>query len=350
MYEHIMVPVDDSVLSSLNAETAVQLARRLGARITFFHAAHDLGATRSGAKLKATDPHAFEESAFGDTHMVLAQYAASAELAGVPYDTQCLASGHPADAIVAAAITHHCDLIVMATRGEHGLAGLLHGSQTDRVLRQAPVPLLVTRVASQAPVRAVEKVLAILHDEHQTLLSLATAMRDMAQQPTTSATAIDLPHLAAMLSHLSTYSQQIHWPKEERYLFRALRDQAPESGGLIDELHAQREREKALIQQAQALLAPVMSELGEPVADLFACVLALADSVHTHVTAEEQALLPLARQRVPDEAWASMASVLHAHHFPGFGAMPVDDTRKLFTRMAELHGPAHAHRANTARV
>ena len=66
--------------------------------------------------------------------------------------------------------------------------------------------------------------------------------------------------------------------------------------------------------------------------------------------AEEQALLPLARQRVPDEAWASMASVLHAHHFPGFGAMPVDDTRKLFTRMAELHGPAHAHRANTARV
>ena len=349
MYEHIMVPVDESVLSSLNAESAVQLARRLGSRITFFHAARDLAATRSGARLKAADPHAFEESAFGDTHMVLAQYAASAEAAGVPYDTQCLASGHPADAIVAAAIAHHCDLIVMATRGEHGLAGLLHGSQTDRVLRQSPVPLLVTRVASQAPVRAVEKVLAILHDEHQTILSLATAMRDMARQPTASAAALDLPHLAAMLGHLSTYSEQIHWPKEERYLFRALKDQAPECGRLIDDLHAQRDRERALVQQAQALLVPVMSEMGSPVGPLFACVVELAEQVHQHVSAEEQALLPLARDRVPEEAWASMAQALHAHHFPGFGAMPLDDTRKLFTRMAELHAMAHGPSAASAR-
>ena len=87
VYGHLMVPVDDSVLSSVNAEAAVQLAARLGARITFFHAAPDLGATRAGARLKSNDPRAFAESAFGDTHAMLAKYAVSAEALGVPYKT-----------------------------------------------------------------------------------------------------------------------------------------------------------------------------------------------------------------------------------------------------------------------
>lgn len=337
MYEHIMVPVDDSVLSSLNAETAIQLAKRLGSRITFFHAAADLGATRSGARLKASDPRAFEESAFGDTHMVLAQYAASAEAAGVPYDTQCLASGHPADAIVEAARAHQCDLIVMATRGEHGLAGLLHGSQTDRVLRQSPVPLLVTRVASQTPVKAVEKVIAIIHDEHQTLLSLAAAMKGMTMPAKPATPAIDLPHLAAMLQHLATYSRHIHWPKEERYLWRVIGEQAPECGALLRDLHGQHEQEQALGREALIRLEPVMSELGAPLGPLFATVTALAECVQAHIAIEEQVLLPLARAHLPEDEWASMAAVFHAHHFPGFGAMPVEETRKLFTRMAELH-------------
>lgn len=336
MYDHIMVPVDESVLSSLNAETAVQLARRLGSRITFFHAAADLAATRSGARLKANDPHAFEESAFGDTHMVLAQYAASAEVAGVSYDTQCLASGHPADAIVEAALAHNCDLIVMATRGEHGLAGLLHGSQTDRVLRQSPVPLLVTRVASRSPVKAMEKVIAILHDEHQTILSLATAMRDMAKQSQSSNSLIDLPHLAAMLNHLQAYSRHIHWPKEERYLASAIKELAPEAESLLADLHAQHGKEQALVQQAQALLVPVMSEMGASAVALFATIAELADCVQANIAAQERGLFPLARECITDDHWATMASVFHAHHFPGFGAMPLEETRKIFTRIAEL--------------
>jgi nucleotide-binding universal stress UspA family protein/hemerythrin-like domain-containing protein len=339
MYGHIMVPVDDSVLSSLNAETAVQLAQRLGSRITFFHAAEDLGATRSGARLKAANPQAYKESVFGDTHMVLAQYAACAEVAGVPYDTQCLATGHPADAIVEAAVAHGCDLIVMATRGEHGLAGLLHGSHTEQVLRQSPVPLLVTRVASQSPVGAVEKVTAILHDEHRTILSLVAAMRHMVTQPPAPQAAIDLPHLAAMLRHLATYSARIHRPKMMRLALVTGTD-AAESAALLRDLHARHAKEQGLIDEALARLEPVMSEMGAPVAPLFAAVTALADGVQTNVEAEHRWLVAMARHHATDEHWASMAAVFHAHHFPGFGAMPVDETRRLFTRIAELNAGA----------
>jgi nucleotide-binding universal stress UspA family protein len=71
VYRHLMVPVDDSVLSSFNAEVAVKLAQRLGSRITFFHASADLGATRAGARLKSSDPRALAEFAFRDSHAML---------------------------------------------------------------------------------------------------------------------------------------------------------------------------------------------------------------------------------------------------------------------------------------
>lgn len=52
-------------------------------------------------------------------------------------------SDHPASAIVETAAREGCDLIVMAPRGRGALASTLLGSQTQRVLAQSTVPVLV---------------------------------------------------------------------------------------------------------------------------------------------------------------------------------------------------------------
>ena len=52
---------------------------------------------------------------------------------------------HPWRAIIAAARRERCDLIVMASHGRRGLAGLLLGSETTRVLTHSRVPVLVLR-------------------------------------------------------------------------------------------------------------------------------------------------------------------------------------------------------------
>ena len=41
MYRHLLVPVDGTDLSTLVVGQAAELARKLGARITFFHAVAD---------------------------------------------------------------------------------------------------------------------------------------------------------------------------------------------------------------------------------------------------------------------------------------------------------------------
>ena len=57
-----------------------------------------------------------------------------------------VASGDPAEAIVQVAREHAIDLIVMSTHGRTGLAHVLLGSVAEKVVRQAPCPVLVTRV------------------------------------------------------------------------------------------------------------------------------------------------------------------------------------------------------------
>ena len=54
-------------------------------------------------------------------------------------------TGAPTEAILAMAKEKGCDLIVMASHGERGIAGVILGSVTAKVLAQAHVPVTVYR-------------------------------------------------------------------------------------------------------------------------------------------------------------------------------------------------------------
>jgi nucleotide-binding universal stress UspA family protein/hemerythrin-like domain-containing protein len=336
MYSHLLVPVDDSVLSSTNVGVAVELAQRLGSRITFFHAAADLGATRAGSSLKASDPDGFAESAFGDTLAVLSQHAVMAASAGVPYDTEYLTDDHRAEAIVDAARKHGCDLIVMASHGPRGLSGWLQGSHTERVLRQSPIPVLVTRVSANEPVKAVEQVMAAIGDEHRSVLAVALAMQDMVKQAPGSWSAQELACLQAMLDFLLHLSNSIHQPKQEQYLHRALRQRVPSCHELLQELESKHLNELTLLRRCQISLTEVTSELGAPSAPLVDSVRALADAIQQHISAEEKELLPLALQHLHAGDWSDLALAFQEQGFTAINSMPVTETRHLFTLIASL--------------
>jgi nucleotide-binding universal stress UspA family protein len=52
---------------------------------------------------------------------------------------------HPWEAILDHAKSKGCDLIVMASHGRRGVAALLLGSETQRVLLHSVVPVLVVK-------------------------------------------------------------------------------------------------------------------------------------------------------------------------------------------------------------
>ena len=56
-----------------------------------------------------------------------------------------LLAGHPSDELIKYAVVHEVDLIVLGVRGHSVMESLLVGSTTDRVVRQAPCPVLSVR-------------------------------------------------------------------------------------------------------------------------------------------------------------------------------------------------------------
>ena len=87
----------------------------------------------------------FEANAKKAAEKHLAFVEKTATAAGVPYEGFYLSSIAPWEGIVEAAKKKRCDLIFMASHGRTGLAGLLLGSQTTKVLTHSKIPVLVFR-------------------------------------------------------------------------------------------------------------------------------------------------------------------------------------------------------------
>jgi nucleotide-binding universal stress UspA family protein len=70
---------------------------------------------------------------------------AKARAAGVECATDHAIAALPWEAILAAAKKSKCDAIVMASHGRRGIASLLLGSETQKVLTHGKLPVIVVR-------------------------------------------------------------------------------------------------------------------------------------------------------------------------------------------------------------
>jgi nucleotide-binding universal stress UspA family protein len=157
MFRHLLVPTDGSDLSDGTIQRALSFARDAGARITFFHAKESFLTHIDGAMYgepMVLDPTVADQFARAEddyTGSVLERARALAEEGGVECAT--VSSDNPViyEAIIEAAREQGCDLIFMASHGRRGLAGLLLGSETQRVLTHSDLPVLVFRKPASRP-------------------------------------------------------------------------------------------------------------------------------------------------------------------------------------------------------
>ena len=145
MYQHILVPLDGTELSERAAQTSLQLAQKLGARITGFvvEPMPPLPTMSSNAAVYVREAGAHVARTEAHARAVLARFSAQAKEMGVPFDGKHQRTDGVDDAIVKAAQEFECDLIVMVTHGRGALGELLFGSHTKSVLARCKLPLLV---------------------------------------------------------------------------------------------------------------------------------------------------------------------------------------------------------------
>lgn len=147
MFKHILVPTDGSPLSESTVARAVSFAKDAGARITFFYAQPDfpMPIYGEGALIDPTTPEQFSKAAADEAKRILDAAKSAADAAGVASDTDTIVNEVPYEAVIDAAERHGCDLIFMASHGRRGIASLLLGSETQKVLTHSKIPVLVYR-------------------------------------------------------------------------------------------------------------------------------------------------------------------------------------------------------------
>src|SRR5687767_5623191 len=147
MYEHILIPTDGSKLSGRAIEHAVTIAKSMGSRVTGLFVAPAPGPLlfKGLVPVRHLQPEQHAALNAKAAERYLGEIEAAAQTAGVRFAGLTVADEFPADAILRVAAKRKCDLIVMASHGRRGIAGLLLGSETQKVLLQAKVPVLVCR-------------------------------------------------------------------------------------------------------------------------------------------------------------------------------------------------------------
>ena len=147
MFKHILIPTDGSELSRATAQRGVVFAKEIGAQVTVFFAKpeYPVAYFGEGALIDPTTPEKFAELADQQAAEYLGEVQKQCAAAGVECATIAATSDVPYEAIIDAADRHGCDLIFMASHGRRGIAGLLLGSETQKVLTHSKTPVLVYR-------------------------------------------------------------------------------------------------------------------------------------------------------------------------------------------------------------
>ena len=144
MYKRILFPTDGSDITAKALQTALGMARMAGAELRVL-AVKEPFPYSAISEMQPVPPQEFydaqERIAAGRVKAVLDAAAA----AGVSCDGATTEALHPWEAILDVAKTKGCDVIVMASHGRRGMAALLIGSETSRVLTHSPLPVLVVK-------------------------------------------------------------------------------------------------------------------------------------------------------------------------------------------------------------
>lgn len=147
MYKRILVATDGSHLSDKAVEHGIGLADLTGAEVVALKVVPRYPQTYfEGGVTLAADEVARIERQWQDEAMEAVQAVKSAgQKREVKVKPVTLKSDLIAEAIIATAKRHKCDLIVMASHGRRGLKRLLLGSETQQVLTHSHIPVLVLR-------------------------------------------------------------------------------------------------------------------------------------------------------------------------------------------------------------
>ena len=183
------------------------------------------------------------------------------------------------------------------------------------------------------------KALMIIRDEHRSISAILHGMEYLVQGIRARRKKVDPRVFHAMLYYLDTFSERVHHPKEDQYLFKAMRERSAEADALIADLDEDHARgEEALRRLAQCLIR--YEEGGEQEFPAFEReVENFVRNYRDHMRKEEDLLFPLAQKVLTVVDWAMIDIAFGENRDPLALGRDTRDFDRFFNRIVEIAPP-----------
>lgn len=140
---NILVAYDGSSFSDKALDKSVEMARKMGGTVTLVSVAPD--PCLPAGELSDLECHNVVQAVSREAESFVNRAAERAEAVGGVEVRTMVVSGNPADEIMEAAKKLSADLIVLGSRGRHGLTQLFLGSVSGRVADHAACDVMIVK-------------------------------------------------------------------------------------------------------------------------------------------------------------------------------------------------------------
>ena len=209
-----------------------------------------------------------------------------------------MTSDRPHEAILHVAEARGCDLIFIASHGRRGIKGLMLGSQTQKLLQLATIPVLVSAVESNLPDSEMLAPLTTIRDEHRSLAAVIHGLEFVARQARDQGAPPSFPLLRAMLHYIEAFPEKLHHPKEDAYLFRKLRARTSEFDATLDELQRQHVDGHPIVEELARSIDAYEADPQGGLTGFSEAVDRFSTSQIEHMALESKVIIPAARRHL----------------------------------------------------
>lgn len=183
------------------------------------------------------------------------------------------------------------------------------------------------------------KAIQIIHAEHRALSAVIQAFRFILDGIRDGKFKPDFALLGAMIEYITEVPDKLHHPKEDDFLFVAVRQRVPASAGLLDKLEADHAEGARRTVALRAALDIYQQAGAAGFTDFETAARRYLDASWNHLVLEEQELLPLAQKELSPEDWREIDAAFEANKDPWAG--PAGEFAELFKKIVTMVPAPH---------
>jgi hemerythrin-like domain-containing protein len=174
----------------------------------------------------------------------------------------------------------------------------------------------------------------IIRNEHDAMSAVLSGLSAFVKGIGTGKFEADFTLLAAMIAYVTELPEKVHHPKEDGYLFAALRKRSAGAAVILDDLQGEHRVGTSRIAALKAALDAYRKAGAAGLPAFRDEVKAYVDFQWEHMAKEEKHVIPLAREVLTSDDWSAIGFAFAANDNPWEGQ--AGEYKKLFERIVSI--------------